>query len=77
MANDNTGVTWDGTFTSQFNTLPFQTVLGTLATTGFVSNTFSGEITLTVVPEPGTLSFLLLGTGMIACATLLRRLSRR
>ena len=67
----------DGTFTSQFNTMPFQTVLGTLATNGFVSNTFAGQITLVAIPEPETLSFLLLGCGMITAATLLRRISRR
>jgi hypothetical protein len=48
-------------------------VLANLATNGFVSNTFSGQITL-VAPEPGTMPFLLLGAGMIACATFLRRL---
>jgi hypothetical protein len=36
----------------------------------------SGSFTASA-PEPGTLSIMLLGTGMIACATLLRRFSRR
>jgi hypothetical protein len=52
-------------------------VLAALTTNGFVSNTFAGQITLTVIPEPGTLAFLLLGTGMIACPTLRRRFCRR
>jgi hypothetical protein len=77
VTNDNPLVQWNGTFTSQFNTIPFQTVLAALSTNGFVSNTFAGQITLTIIPEPETLSFLLLGGGMIACATLLRRISRR
>ena len=71
--------TWTGTFASQFNTLPFQTVLQSVTTNGFGSNTFSGQITLTasVVPEPGTLSFLLIAMGMIVSSTVLRRFSRR
>jgi hypothetical protein len=77
VTNDNPSVMWNGIFTSQFNNVPFQTVEAALATNGFVSNTFAGQITLTIIPEPGTVSFLLLGTGMIACATLLRRFSRR
>lgn len=77
VTNDNPLVTWNGTFTSQLNTAPFQTVLAALSTNGFVSNTFSGQITLSIIPEPGTVSFLLLGIGMIGCATLLRRVSRR
>jgi hypothetical protein len=74
--NDSTS-TWTGIFASQFNTIPYQTVLANLSTNGFVSNTFNGQITLvapSTVPEPGTAPFLLLGAGMIACATLLRRL---
>jgi hypothetical protein len=67
---------WTGIFASQFNTQSFQAVLAQLGANGFVSNTFSGQITL-VVPEPGTISFLLLGTGMIALATLLRRVAQR
>ena len=76
ITNDSAS-TWTGTFTSQFNTVPFQTVLADLAANGFVSNTFAGQITLVAIPEPETLSFLLLGSGMIVCATLLRRISRR
>jgi hypothetical protein len=68
---------WTGTFSSQFNNIPFQTVLAALSTNGFASNTFAGQITLTPVPEPGTLPFLFLGSGMVIGSTLLRRLSRR
>jgi hypothetical protein len=73
---NDSGSTWTGIFASQFNTIPYQTVLQQLGTNGFVSNTFSGQITLVAapVPEPGTMPFLLLGAGMIACATLLRRI---
>jgi hypothetical protein len=50
-ATNDSIATWTGIFSSQFNDLPFQTVLANLATNGFASNTFSGEITL-VIPEP-------------------------
>jgi len=76
ITNDSSS-TWTGIFASQFNTIPYQTVLQQLGTNGFVSNTFSGQITLvapTNTPEPGTMPFLLLGAGMIGCATFLRRL---
>jgi hypothetical protein len=69
--------TWSGTFTSQFNNIPYQTIIQQLNTNGFVFNSFSAQITLSPVPEPGSLSFLLLGSGMIVSATLLRRMSRR
>jgi hypothetical protein len=69
--------TWTGTFSSEFNTIPFQIVLADQATNGFASNAFAGQITLTPVPEPGTLPFLHLGSGMIAEARFLRRLCRR
>jgi hypothetical protein len=62
--------TWTGTFSSQFNTMPFQSVLNTLNTQGFVSNTFAGQITLTPIPEPETLALLLLGGTLIALSRL-------
>jgi hypothetical protein len=74
ITSDSTS-TWTGTLTAQFNTLPYQTVLSDLAANGFVSNTFSGQITLTT-REAGTLSLLFVGSGMIICAMLLRRLLR-
>jgi hypothetical protein len=71
------GANWTGTFNAPFNNIPYQTILANLSATGFVQQGFTGQITLTPIPEPGSLSFLLLGSGMIVSATLLRRLSRR
>jgi hypothetical protein len=71
ITNDTPGVTWSGTYTSQFNTQPFQTVLANLAANGFVTNTYSANITLTGVPEPATL--FMIGTGLIGLAALVRR----
>ena len=62
--------TWTGNFTSQFGT-PFQTVLQGLASTGSVTNTYSGTITLTAittVPEPTTI-VLMLGFLLVLCGT--------
>jgi hypothetical protein len=74
----NSGSTWVGNFTSQFpGGTPYQTVLGELATNNFVSNTFSGTITLSAVPEPGTLVFMMVGCGLIGLALLYRRRSVR
>jgi hypothetical protein len=66
------GVTWVGNFNSQFPGIPYQTVLSDLATNGYVSNTFSATITL-MVPEPGTMVFMLMGSALIGIAALLRR----
>jgi len=77
VANDNPVVVWNGIFTSQFNNVPFQTVEAALSANGFVSNTFAGQITLTLIPEPDTISFLLLGSAMMAGANLLSRIAKR
>jgi hypothetical protein len=64
---------WIGNFTSQF-TVPYQTVLSQLGTTGSVTNTFSASFTLSPVPpvpEAGTMS--LLGLGLVAFSYKLRR----
>jgi len=70
------GSTWVGNFTSQFpQNTPFQTVLSNLETNGFVNNTFSATITLTppsMVPEPGTMVFMAIGSALIGLAALLR-----
>jgi hypothetical protein len=74
-----TGVTsdglenWQGNFTSQF-TVPYQTILAQLGTTGSVTNTFSATFTLSPagqVPEAGTMS--LLGLGLVGLSMKLRR----
>lgn len=68
--NINPQAKWTGNFTSQFS-VPFQTVLLNLAANGFVSNTYSVAITLSNVPEPGSL--FMMGAGLIGLAALLRR----
>jgi len=66
------GVTWTANFTAQFPVgTPYQTVFAE-----FVSNTFSATLSLTV-PEPGTLGMMLIGSGLVGLATLLRRRSPR
>jgi len=64
--------TWDAVFTSEFTT-PFQTVLGDFVSTGSVSDSFPGAMTVTIqaVPEAGTVK--LLGAGLIALSLGLRR----
>jgi len=66
---------WHGNFTSQF-TVPYQTVLQQLATSGSVTNTFSASFALTPhqdlhMPEAGTMS--LLGLSMVGLWIKLRR----
>jgi len=63
-------VTWAGNFTSQFPLGdPYQTVFGQLSVNGYVSNTFSGTITLTTTsgtPEPASLGLMMIGlTGFL------------
>jgi hypothetical protein len=55
---------WTGNFTSQF-TVPYQTVLGDLATHGSESNTFSASLDVTAIPEPNMLPALGLGLAML------------
>jgi len=69
--------TWTANFTAQFG-VPFQTVLGNLASSGFVNNTYSATVTVTPnagVPEAGTMS--LLGLGLVLVSTLARRKARK
>lgn len=66
---------WSGTFTSQFTTESFQDVLNTLANQGSVGNTFSGTVTFSQIPEPGT--YLMLGVGLLLIGLMGRRNPRR
>jgi hypothetical protein len=74
-----TGVTsdglenWQGVFTSQF-TVPYQSVLASLAANGSVTNTFSATFTLSPnVPEASSLSLLGLGLGLVGLSAKLRK----
>ena len=58
---------WSATFTSQFN-IPFQTVFANLALNGSVQNAYSATVTVTSVPEPGTM--VLFGLGLSAIGLL-------
>jgi len=63
---------WTANLTVQFPTnTPYQTVFSNLNTNGFVTRTVSGTISLSTVPEPESL--LIMGSGLIGLATLLRR----
>lgn len=80
--NPGTQSSWVGNFTSQFPVgTPYQSVFAELQAKGYVSNTFSGTITLippvtTFTPEPGSM-VLMIGAGMIGLSFLWRRRSSR
>jgi len=66
---------WIGQFSTNFNT-SFQTVLAPFLVPGgaaSVTNTFAGTVTITVTPAPEPASLIMIGTGLIGLATLLRR----
>jgi hypothetical protein len=66
---------WIATFTSQFN-VPFQTVLANLSSPNFsMSNSFSGSVAFTALPEPGT--FAMMGAGLLLLGIGRGRLRRR
>jgi len=71
------GNSWTGTFTSQFS-VPFQDVLAQLGSTGSVTNAYSQtEITVsTVVPEPGPVSMVSLGAGLLLLSGMFRKFRR-
>jgi hypothetical protein len=55
--------TWNGIFTSQFNET-YQTLLAGFGPDTMISNSFSGTVTISAIPEPGT--WLLVGLGLAA-----------
>jgi len=59
--------TWNGIFTSQFNET-YQAELAGFGPTSTLSNSFSGTVTITAIPEPGT--WLLVGLGLCAVVVL-------
>lgn len=67
-------IDWIGNFTAQFG-IPYQTVFADLATNHYVTNSYSGTITLftSTTPEPGTLG-LMIGTALMGLGVSLRRL---
>ena len=67
---------WSGNFTSQFS-VPYQTVLDTLFTTGIVINTYSGTIIVTPLPEPGPEALVGIGLGLVALSLKMRRPQQR
>jgi len=74
---DTAGNVWSATFTSQFG-VPFQAVLNQLATTGSVTNSYSQlTITLGTVPEPGPLSTMSLGLGLLVVGFSVRKFRSR
>jgi hypothetical protein len=68
------GQAWVANFTAMFPGIPYQTVLNEALTLGYVSIPFTddGEITLTQTPEPGSLSLLMIATGLGVVALSLR-----
>jgi len=67
---------WTATLTSQFNPQSYQTVLANLNSPTFsVSNGFSGTVSFTQLPEPGT--FAMMGAGLLFLGIGGKRLRRR
>jgi hypothetical protein len=66
---------WTGVFTLPFNNRSFQAVLDDLVTTGAVSTSYSGDFTVTIVPEPGT--FALIGIGLMTATIAVKRLKKK
>ncbi len=65
---------WTAIFSSTF-TVPFQTVLGTLASTGSVAQTYAATVFVQPLgaPEPPASALLGLGLGLVGLAAVLRR----
>ncbi len=62
---------WNGIFTSQFVGQSYQQVLASFATTGSVTASYSANITVSAVPEPGTL--MLIGLSLLVMLPVCRR----
>jgi PEP-CTERM motif len=62
---------WNGIFTSQFVGESYQQVLATFTSTGSVTASYSANITVSAVPEPGTL--MLIGLGLLVMLPVCRR----
>jgi hypothetical protein len=74
--SDTTGTsTWSGAFTTQIAGMTPAQIQSTIANGGSVTSTHSGDFTLTaqVVPEPATISSMLLGAFLVAGGLFRRR----
>ncbi len=65
-----------GTYTTQFENRSYQSLLNDIVAGIPVEKSYSASFTLTPIPEPGTLSIMLIGTGLLALGTLARRVRR-
>ena len=65
-----------GVFTAQFN-VPYQTLLGELATAGSVTNSYSSTFEAAVVPEPASTALVLGGILVLLGRAGMRRFRRR
>ena len=70
---DSTGAAyWNGAFTTQVNLSPLAIQIA-IGQGGSVTSTTSGQFSLSTVPEPGTLSMLLFGAGLVGFGLIRRR----
>jgi hypothetical protein len=66
-----------GTFFTTFSDTNYQTILADLADGDAVVSNAEATIGVTPVPEPSSLTMLLLGTGLLATSVVFRRYQRR
>jgi hypothetical protein len=66
---------FEGTFSTQFTNNSYQELLGTIGAGGSVQATYSANFIVTPIPEPGTVSMLVLGGLMMAVPMIRRRRS--
>ncbi|MBS1858017.1 MAG: hypothetical protein JST11_21790 [Acidobacteria bacterium] len=69
VSDANGSTAWHGGFSTQFNMTPLQ-IQESFARQGSLQSTYSGQFTLTTVPEP--ISAGLIGTGLVALALIKR-----